>query len=173
MNNGNKMRELCIEKVTLNIGVGKAGELLENAKTLLERLSGCKAVSTRARTRLPAFKIQKGEPIGAKATLRGAVAVEDFLKKAFEAKNKRVSATSIDRDGNFSFGIAEYIELPGAKYDPKIGIIGFDVSVTMRRRGGLRISKRKRGRTKIPSCQRISSEETSKYISERFGVLVE
>ncbi|MFH1285700.1 MAG: 50S ribosomal protein L5, partial [Candidatus Micrarchaeota archaeon] len=54
-----KMREVVIEKVTLNIGVGEAGIKLQNAKTLLNRLSGKKAVETAARVRNPVFKIRK------------------------------------------------------------------------------------------------------------------
>ena len=98
MNKENKMREPTIEKITLNVGVGQSGEALENAKALLERLSGCRAVPTQARSRNPTFKIRKGDLIGVKSTIRGEKAIE-FLKKAFEANDMRLSLRSIDQIG--------------------------------------------------------------------------
>ena len=168
----NKMREPLIEKVTLNIGVGQAGDALENAKTLLEKLSGSKAVPTSAKNRNPTFKIRKGDLIGAKTTLRGAQA-GDFLKKAFEAANNRISLRSIDTCGNFSFGIPEYIEFPGAKYDPVIGMLGFEVSVTMKRKGGFRVAKRRRNRSKISKSHRLTQEEVVQFLQEKFNVKAE
>ena len=50
--------------------------------------------------------------------------------------------------GNLSFGIHEYIEMPGAKYDPDIGMFGLDVSVNLER-PGYRISRRKKHPAKI------------------------
>ena len=137
----NKMKEIVIDKVTLNIGVGKAGQELENAKTLLQRLSGAKAVPTHAKSRNPVFHIRKGDIIGTKATLRRAPAFE-FLKKALKVKTFTLPARSFDKEGNFSFGVPEYIEFPGAKYDPQIGMMGFDVCVTLRRRG-FRVARRR------------------------------
>ena len=75
----NPMLDVVVDKVTLNIGAGQAGVELENARTLLERLSGKTAVETRARVRNPVFHIKKGDPIGAKTTLRGIEAIE-FVK---------------------------------------------------------------------------------------------
>ncbi len=171
-NEPNPMRGLCIEKITLNMGVGQSGEALENAKTLLERLSGCKAVATAARARNPTFKIKKGDLIGAKTTVRGAK-VPDFLKKAFIARGNRISSRSIDPLGNFSFGVPEYIEFPGAKYDPKLGILGFEVAVTMKRKGGFRVAKRKRARGRLPKIQHVTPDETAEFIRQEFGVAVE
>ncbi|MEM2963560.1 MAG: 50S ribosomal protein L5 [Candidatus Anstonellales archaeon] len=172
MDSKNPMQEVCIEKVTLNMGVGSSGEPLQNAKILLERLSGRKAISTKARTRNPTFKIKRGDEIGAKVTLRGKEAY-DFLKKAFIARGNKLSSRSIDGFGNFSFGIPEYIEFPGAKYDPKIGILGFEVAVTMKRRGGVRIARRKRCRAKLPKRQHPSPQETTNFLRQSFGVSIE
>jgi len=158
----NPMRSLAIDKVTVNIGVGQGGEPLQNARTLLDRLSGSKSVETKAKVRNPIWKIKKGDPIGAKVTLRGQKAI-DFLKKAVAAKGNTLAGGAFDKTGNFSLGVAEYIDFPGAKYDPKIGIIGFDVSVTMKRKGGMRISKRRRACTKVGKQHRISKDETVEF----------
>src|SRR3989344_8658360 len=81
----NPMKGIVVDKVTLNIGVGVAGQELENAKELLEKLSGAKAVPTHAKVRNPVFRIKKGDIIGTKATLRGPTAIE-FVKKALKVK---------------------------------------------------------------------------------------
>ncbi len=169
--NENLMKALAIDKVTANIGVGKAGEVLENAKTLLERLSGGRAVATKAKTRNPVWKTKKGDPIGAKVTLRGNAAVE-FLKKSFVARGKPLAERSFDNSGNFAFGVAEYIDFPGAKYDPKIGIIGYDVAVTMKRKGGMRVALRRHAKAKIGAKHRITRDETIVYAKEVLGANV-
>lgn len=167
----NKMKEILVDKVTLNIGVGKAGQELENAKDLLERLSGAKAVATHAKSRNPVFKIKKGDVIGTKATLRGAPAI-DFLKKALKVKAFALPSRSFDREGNFSFGVPEYIEFPGAKYDPKIGMLGFDVCVTLRRRG-YRVSKRRRAKAGMGGNHRITKDEGVEFAKGALSIAVD
>jgi large subunit ribosomal protein L5 len=75
---------ISIEKVTVNIGVGEAGDKLDKAYSLLEKLTSQKPIKTLAKTRNPTFKIRKGLTIGVKTTLRKKKAVE-FLKRSFEA----------------------------------------------------------------------------------------
>ena len=165
----NPMRQIVIDKITLNIGVGHSGADLENAKTLLERLSGRHAVETLAKVRNPVFKIKKGDPIGAKTTLRGTEALE-FVKKALHVREFKLPKRSFDKEGHFSFGVPEYIEFPGAKYDPKIGIIGFDVCVTLRRKGGARVARRRYARASIGATHRISKADSQTFASEVLGI---
>jgi len=167
----NKMKEIVIDKVTLNIGVGKAGQELENAKSLLQRLSGAKAVPTHAKSRNPVFRIKKGDIIGTKATLRRAPAIE-FLKKALKVKTFTLPARSFDKEGNFSFGVPEYIEFPGAKYDPQIGMMGFDVCVTLRRRG-FRVARRRRAKGKLGGDHRLTQEDGIAFAKEALSINVE
>ena len=167
----NKMKEIVVDKVTLNIGVGKAGQELENAKTLLQRLSGAKAVPTHAKSRNPVFHIRKGDIIGPKATLRRAPALE-FLKKALKVKTFTLPARSFDKEGNFSFGVPEYIEFPGAKYDAQIGMLGFDVCVTLRRRG-FRVGKRRRGKARIGASHRLTQADGIEFAKGAFSIKVE
>jgi large subunit ribosomal protein L5 len=164
----NPMREVLLEKVTANIGVGSGGQPLENAKTLLNRLTGKTPVPTTAHVRNPVFKIKKGEAIGAKVTLRGKQALE-FLQRALDSVDFKINERSFDGRGNFSFGIREYIDFPGMKYDPKLGIIGFDVCVTLSRRGA-RVSRRKRGRSRIAKSHLISKEDGIAFAKEKLKV---
>jgi len=171
MSENNPMRGIIVDKVTLNIGVGVAGQELENAKELLETLSGAKAVPTHAKVRNPVFRIKKGDIIGTKATLRGPTAIE-FVKKALKVKQFSLPARSFDKEGNFSFGVPEYIEFPGAKYDPKIGMLGFDVCVTLRRRG-YRVAKRRRARGRIGHTHRLKHDDGIEFAKGIFGIKVE
>ncbi|MFH1750419.1 MAG: 50S ribosomal protein L5 [Candidatus Micrarchaeota archaeon] len=167
----NIMQEVRLEKLTLNIGIGAPGERLENAKVLLERLSGVNAVMTQSRDRNPTFKIRKGDNIGAKVTLRGKVA-QELLKKALDVRDFTIKESSFDGFGNVSFGIKEYIDFPGMKYDPKIGMMGFDVCVTLSK-AGRRISLRKIASTRLPHKQRVSKEEAMAFMQSKFGVKIE
>jgi len=167
----NKMKDVVVDKVTLNIGIGKAGQELENAKTLLERLSGAKAVPTHAKTRNPVFHIKKGDVIGTKATLRGPMAIE-FVKKALKVKAFTLPKRSFDKEGNFSFGVPEYIEFPGAKYDPQIGMMGFDVCVTLRRRG-YRVIRRRHGKSKIGKSHRLGKQDGMDFAAKEFAINVQ
>jgi len=167
----NKMKDVVVDKVTLNIGIGKSGQELENAKTLLERLSGAKAVPTHAKSRNPVFKIKKGDVIGTKATLRGPMALE-FVKKALKVKAFTLPSRSFDKEGNFSFGVPEYIEFPGAKYDPQIGMMGFDVCITLRRRG-YRVVRRRRGKSKIGKSHRLTKEDGMEFAKGAFALSIQ
>jgi large subunit ribosomal protein L5 len=168
----NKMKEILIEKVTVNIGVGAPGDKLEQAKTLLERLAdGRMPVETHARRRDPVFKLRKGQPIGTKVTLRGGDA-KAFLEKALIAKRKVLKESNFDRGGNFAFGVHEYIDFPGAKYDPAIAMFGFDVCVSLSRRGR-RVSLRKLRPGSVGKKHRISREEAMEFARNALGAKVE
>ena len=167
----NIMQEVRLEKVTLNIGAGEPGERLENAKVLLEKITGKKAILTKAKDRNPTFKIRKGDNIGSKVTLRGELANE-ILKKSLDVRENILLDSSFDKFGNVSFGVKEYIDFPGMKYDPKIGMMGFDVSVTLTK-PGKRISLRRVMRKKLPLRQRVSPEEAKKFMIEKFSVKVD
>ena len=165
------MEELKINKVTVNIGVGEPGEKLQKAEKLLEELTGQKPARGFSKSTHPEFGVKKHSPVGTKVTLRGEKAVT-FLKKAFEAVENKVKEKQYDTFGNLSFGIEEYIELPEAQYDPKIGMFGMDVSVNLDR-PGYRIQKRKIRKNKIPQKIRITKKESIAFFKNNFGVETE
>ncbi len=162
--------DLRIEKVVVNCGAGESGEKLQKAKKMVEMITGRKACLTKARKREPTFKIKKGEPIGVKVTLRKKDA-EEFLKRAFAAVDNKINGSSFDKFGNFSFGIKEYIYLPNTKYDPSIGLLGFDVCVSFSR-PGFRVKYRRRKKSKIPLKHYPTKEECINFLKEKFGVTV-
>jgi len=163
------MRKPRIAKVTVNIALGQSGERLLKAAEVLEEITGQKPVFRKAKRTIRAFGVRKGENIAVMVTLRKDRATE-FLKKALEAVNYRLKASSIDEFGNIAFGIDEHILIPGVKYDPEVGILGMDVVITIERPGH-RIVRRKRARKKhIPRRHRVTPEETMVLLNQMFGV---
>ncbi len=168
----NPMRQIIIEKVTVNIGVGQPGDKLEQAKSLLARLAeDRKPVETHARRRDPVFKLRKGLPIGTKVTLRGPAA-KAFLDKALVAKRRLLKPNNFDKQGNFAFGVHEYIDFPGAKYDPAIAMFGFDVCVSLSRKGR-RISLRKLRPSSVGKSHRVTKEEAMEFAKSSLNVKLE
>ena len=167
----NPMREILIEKITLNVGVGEAGDKLEKAKILLERISDTKVVKTSSKKRIPTWGVRPGLSLGIKTTLRGEKAVE-LLKRLFKAVDDHINPRMFDEEGNLSFGIDEYIHIPEVKYDPTLGIIGLDVCITLKRKGGTRIKRRSYRKSKIGNAHRISKEESVEFFKSKFGITV-
>jgi len=166
----NPMRRLKLEKVVVNIGVGKSGEPLQKASMVLEELFGQKPSVRRAKKTIKDFGIKRGEPIGVVVTLRGQKAVE-ALKRLLQAKGNTIPASSFDEHGSVSFGIKEHIDIPGVKYKPELGIFGMDVSVFITR-PGYRVMYRRRARSKVGHSHRVKKEEAIEFMKANFGVEV-
>lgn len=165
------MKTISIDKITLNVGVGEPGEQLDKAMKLLQNMSGKKPVKTVTQKRIPTWKIRPGLQIGCKVTLRGKEA-EHLLKNLLKAKGNRININKFDKSGNFSFGIHEYLDVPDAKYDADIGIIGFEVSITFKR-PGFRVKRRYLRPSKIPARHRITKEESIEFMKKNFKIEVE
>ncbi|MCL5009376.1 MAG: 50S ribosomal protein L5 [Candidatus Parvarchaeota archaeon] len=163
----NKMREIIIAKVTINVGVGEPGPKLEKISKLIEQISGAKTVRTTTKRRIPEWNLRPGLEIGVKTTVRGKRA-EDLLKNLLAGVDNKIRESSFDNSGNFSFGVSEYVHIPGAKYDYTVGIIGLSVAVTLERRG-FSIAKR-RIPAQIGSKHRISKEEAIAFIKNKYNV---
>jgi large subunit ribosomal protein L5 len=158
----NLMREIKIEKVVLSIG--GTGENLEKGVKLLNILTGRKPAKKKSRKRIPSLGVRPNLEVGAIVTIRQNT--REFLKKMLVAIDNKLKKKQIS-ENNFSFGIAEYIEIPGVEYHRDIGIMGFDVTVVFKRTGRrVKLKKVKRG--KIPKKQMISREEIIKFMEDNF-----
>jgi len=164
----NPMLKPRLEKVTVNMAVGKSGDPLEKAAKVLEQLTGQKPCRRKAKKTVRDFGIRKGESITCLVTLRKERARE-FLKKAFEAVDNKISTERFDRLGNFSFGIKEHIDIPRTRYVPELGIHGMDVCVTLSR-PGQRVKRRHHAKSRLGSKQLLTPEEARLFIKEEFGV---
>ena len=159
-----------IAKITVNIGVGEAGEKLSKAETVLKNITGQKPIQTLSQTTSKDWALRKRMPIGCKVTLRGKRA-GDFLTEAFNTRNNKIADYSFDDQGNFSFGIPDHTLFKDQKYDPNIGIFGMDICVTMERIG-YRIKHRRIDRRPIHHRHQITREESMAFLSEIFNVEV-
>ncbi len=166
----NPMLRPRIEKVTVNISVGKSGEPLERAAKVLEQLAGQRPCKRKARRTIRDFGIRKGEPIACVVTLRREKA-RVFLEKSLQAVDNKLSKSCFDDYGNFSFGIKEHIEIPGTKYVPELGIYGMDISVVLGR-PGRRVKYRHRSKSKVGSSHVPKPEEAMSFVKDELNVEV-
>ena len=164
------MKKISLEKVVLNMGVGKSGDIIEIAKKALDQISGKRSCAREAKETQRDWGIRKGEPIGVAVTIRGEDAKE-LLKRLLEAKGNTINGKSIDNFGNYSFGIREHIDIPGVKYDPQIGILGLGISITLTR-PGFSIRKRSKHKASVGKAHTITNQEAKDYLVKEFGVTV-
>jgi len=166
----NKMKEIRIEKVTLNVGAGKDQKVLEKGIKLLTNLTGTAPVKTITDKRLQAWGLRPGLPIGCKLTLRGEAA-EKLIPRLLHAKDNILSDKSFDNHGNISFGLPEYMDIKDAKYDPEIGMMGLQASITLTR-PGFRIRNRKIRNAKVSKTHQIKQEESIKFMKEKYAIKI-
>jgi large subunit ribosomal protein L5 len=168
----NSMKNIKIEKLTLNIGAGRDEKTLQKALKLIENITGVAPVKTVTNKRLAAWGLRPGLPIGAKLTLRNQEVTQELVSRLLRAKENKIKPSWFDNYGNISFGIHEYVDIPGVKYDTEIGILGLQVSITLTR-PGFRVKRRKLKKTKIGKSHLISKDEAIAYVSDLFGVKME
>jgi large subunit ribosomal protein L5 len=127
-----------IQKITVNIGVGKATQdrkILDNAFGDLTKITGQKPVLTKAKKSIANFKVRAGYPIGCMVTLRGQRMYE-FLDRLVSIAIPRirdfrgVSNRSFDGRGNYSLGVKEQIIFPEIDYDKIDALRGMNISIT-------------------------------------------
>ena len=126
-----------IEKIVVNMGVGDAvanSKMLEAAVSDLEKITGLKAVETKAKKSIASFKIREGHKIGCKVTLRGEK-MYDFLDKLISISLPRVrdfrglSPKSFDGRGNYTIGIKEQLIFPEINFDEVEKVRGMDIVI--------------------------------------------
>ena len=134
---GNVMQVPRLEKIVLNMGVGKATQqasLLEGAVADLTLISGQKPLVTRARRSIAAFKLREGNAIGAKVTLRGD-RMWEFLDRLISVTIPRIRdfrglpPNAFDGRGNYTFGVDEQLIFPEIDYDKVDTVRGLDITI--------------------------------------------
>jgi large subunit ribosomal protein L5 len=159
----NPMRTIKIEKVLLSAGATDTD--LQKAKKLLELVSGNKAQLIASTKRIPEFDVRPGLEVGTRVTLRGKAALT-LLNRLLSAIDNKIKKKQVS-ENHFSFGIKEYIEIPGIEYQRDIGIRGFNITVVFAR-PGLRVKRKKIKRGVVPKKQFISKEEIMKFMEGEF-----
>ena len=133
----NAMQVPRLEKIVVNIGLGEA---LTNAKAVdaavgdLARITGQRAIVTKAKKSIATFKVREGNPIGAKVTLRGE-RMWDFLERLTRVALPRirdfrgVSGKSFDGRGNYTLGMKEQLSFPEVEFDKIDRLRGLEVTI--------------------------------------------
>ncbi len=169
MENKSKMQEIEIEKMVLNCGGTE--DKLEKSIKLLKMITGKEKIyQVKSTRRIPAFGISPGKKSGCKITLRNKKEITDLLKRFFIAEDNQILNRKIV-ENQFSFGINEYIEIPGLEYNRDIGILGFEISVVFKRKGK-RVKMKKIKQGKYPKRQNVTKEEIIQFLTKKFGVEV-
>jgi large subunit ribosomal protein L5 len=134
---GNVMEVPRLEKIVINMGVGRATQqpsLLESAVADLTLISGQKPIVTTAKTSIAGFKLREGQAIGTKVTLRGD-RMWEFLDRLIAVAIPRIRdfrglpAHSWDGRGNYTFGLKEQTVFPEIDYDKVDVPRGMDITI--------------------------------------------
>ena len=124
-----------LDKIVINMGVGEAkdnAKALDSAVADMEKITGQKAVLTRAKNSVANFKIREGMAIGCKVTLRGEKMYE-FVDRLINLALPRVrdfrgvNPNAFDGRGNYALGIKEQLIFPEIEYDKVDKVRGMDV----------------------------------------------
>lgn len=159
----NPMRAVFIEKVV--VSAGATADNLTKEKKLLEFITNKKAQIITTRKRIPDFNVRPGLEVGTRVTLRDKDAL-DLLRRLLGAIENRMSKKQVSQN-HVSFGIEEYIEIPGIEYQRDIGIRGFNTTIVFARHG-LRVKRKKIKAGTIPRKQYVAPEEIIRYMEEHF-----
>jgi large subunit ribosomal protein L5 len=160
----NKMHELEIEKMVLNCG--GIEDKLERSIKLLETITKRKIQVVKSSKRIPDFGISPGKKSGCKVTIRDRNEIITLLKRFFAALDNTIKSKQIVSN-HFSFGIKEYIEIPGLEYNRDIGILGFEADLSFTRKGK-RVKLRKIKQGKYPKRQDVTKEEILNFLKKNF-----
>jgi large subunit ribosomal protein L5 len=154
----NIMRAVKIEKIIL--GVGGTADELEKGVKLLKFLTNRTPAKRKSAKRIPELGVRPGLFVGAMVTIRKDI--DATLKRLLSSIDNTLRKKQVMENG-FSFGIKEYIEIPGTEYQRDLGIRGLDVTVVFTR-AGKRIALKKVKKGRMPGRHRVGREEIIKFM---------
>ncbi|MAM63795.1 50S ribosomal protein L5 [Maritimibacter sp. UBA3975] len=135
----NDMQIPRLDKIVLNIGCGaeavRDSKKAKSAQEDLTKISGQKALITKAKKSIAGFRVREDMPLGAKVTLRGDRMYE-FLDRLITIAMPRirdfrgVPGTSFDGRGNYAMGMKEHIVFPEIEFDKVDEVWGLDIVIT-------------------------------------------
>lgn len=163
--------QINVAKVTLNIGAGKDQNKLDKGVLLIKHITGVDPIKAITKKKIPSWGLRPGLPIGCKLTLRGKKA-KDMLTRTLYARDNKLPPTVFDNEGNFSFGIKEYVDIKETKYSPEIGMMGLEIAVTLEK-PGYRVKKRTLKPARVGKHHMITKEEAMEFVKKTYQVAFE
>lgn len=133
----NKMAVPKIEKIVLNMGIGKVREdskILEEATEVISTITGQRPIITKSKKSISNFSIRKGMPVGCKVTLRSSRMYE-FLDRLINVALARIrdfqgtSPKSFDGRGSYTLGIKEQLVFPEMDFDKVKTTLGMNITI--------------------------------------------
>ena len=133
----NKMAVPKIEKIVLNMGIGKVREdskILEEATEVISTITGQRPIITKSKKSISNFSIRKGMPVGCKVTLRSSRMYE-FLDRLINVALARIrdfqgtSPKSFDGRGSYTLGIREQLVFPEMDFDKVKTTLGMNITI--------------------------------------------
>jgi large subunit ribosomal protein L5 len=170
MSEVNVMQRIGIGKVTFNFGSGVDQGKLEKGMLLIKHITGRTPIKTTTNKRIPGWGLRPGLPVGCKLTLRDGN-VRDLIRRILMVKKNVLSRRQFDDNGSVAIGVHEYIDIPEVEYEPKIGILGFEMCITLER-PGFRVKSRRLRKAKIPKRHRISRDDAIGYMQKEFNITI-
>ena len=164
----NKMQNIELDKMVLNCGA--TDDKFEKSMKLLTMITKRKVNVRISTKRIPTFNISPGKKSGCRVTVRDKEEIIASLKRFFAAVDNKLSRKKIVNN-HFSFGIKEYIEIPGLEYNREIGILGFEVDVSFKRKGK-RVKFKKIKQGKYPKRQEVTKEEIIDFLKKNLKLEV-
>lgn len=170
----NRMAVPRLEKIVVNMGVGKGAEdikIVETAANELTTITGQRAVITRAKKAISNFKIRDNSPVGCRVTLRRRIMFE-FLERLVRIALPRVHdfrgvpPRGFDHAGNFTFGITEQNIFPEIDSDKITRPQGMDVTMVIRNSGSREESYELLTLFGVPFRQKIEKPQTQKAAAQ-------
>lgn len=127
-----------IEKVVINVGVGKFREEKERKEIehAIALITGQKPSPRPARIAIASFKTRQGLIVGYQVTLRGK-RMYDFLSRLINAALPRtrdfqgIEISSFDEAGNLTLGIKEHIVFPEMIGEDYRFLFGLEVTIVI------------------------------------------
>lgn len=125
-----------LQKIVVNVGAGKAKDdkkVLETVSNTLRKITGQEPIQTIAKKSIASFKLREGSKIGLKVTLRGDRMYE-FLDRLISLVLPRVrdfhgvSATSFDKQGNYSLGVVEQSVFSELTFEDTVSLHGIQIT---------------------------------------------
>ena len=133
----NPMQVPTIEKIVINMGVGRAmqqASLLDGAVADLTAITGQKPLVTKSRIAIASFKLRENQAIGCKVTMRGD-RMWEFFDRMLSIAIPRIrdfrglSGKSWDGNGNYTFGLTEQLAFMEVRIEQVDVPRGMDITI--------------------------------------------